>query len=46
MAGPIRLEDANDLADVAENRRLMVPRVRWVDEYREEAENARLNVIF
>ena len=45
-SGPIRLEDAVDLADVAEARRLMVPRVKWVAEYAEAAEAARLDVIF
>ena len=46
ITGPIRLEDAVDLADAAEAVRLMVPRVRWVEEYRDQAEMAALNVIF
>ncbi len=43
---PIRLEDANDLAAVAEARKLMVRRTLWIDELRESEEAARLNTIF
>ncbi len=43
---PIRLEDANDLADVAEARKLMVRRTLWVDEYRNHEAAARLNATF
>lgn len=44
--GPLRLEDAVDLADLAEARRLTVSRVKWVAEYRDADEEARLNAIF
>jgi hypothetical protein len=46
MHGPIRLEDAVDLADLAEARGLTASRVRWVTEYREAQSAARFEAIF